>query len=200
MAYNFQDSIKGSNPLEKYLAEIHPSIFTQSDGRKSDFKVLGLTAEAKLEARKLREVPGITVVKESDFHKKMIPLIKSNTMKRNTGLSTSKFYIEEYKTEERKRGGPWQALENGAELYFHWFIQNRNMFFFRTKPFCKWLDDNKLRFIEGLSEGQRKIDNSSYSSVGLLLPLEEITWKPTKTDWVDTSGNEWKVYFAQFDT
>lgn len=78
---------------------------------------------------------------------------------------TENFFLEKWSdVDNKKPGGPWQALEHGATLFVYLYVKNRTFFVFKTHKLLETLEamEPTLRPV--------RIQNQGWVTVGYLVP------------------------------
>ena len=72
-------------------------------------------------------------------------------------------------TEKATPGGPWRANKDSVVHFVYLFINEGHVFWFETAPLVAFLDEHLAEF------RQVQIKNTSWTSVGYLVPIEQVT-------------------------
>lgn len=70
--------------------------------------------------------------------------------------------------DEGKIGGPWRAMQDGADFFVYHYVNDKTFIWFRTVPLCNHLDT----LIAGGSLSQREIRNKGWVTRGYLVPRD----------------------------
>ena len=96
--------------------------------------------------------------------------------------ATANFFIELMRDVERERiGGPAQSLIHGSSLWVYWFIKDKVAFIFETRDLVAWLKENHMKY------PQRNIKNNGWTTVGILVPREDLKALYTRRELHETT-------------
>jgi hypothetical protein len=71
-------------------------------------------------------------------------------------------------TVNNKLGGPHLSLQNDIDWFVYLYINDRTFYWFNTKELCDFIDNNGHKY------ETKEIKNYGWSSLGLLVPREDI--------------------------
>ena len=83
---------------------------------------------------------------------------------------TPNLFMERWSDVDRKKpGGPWRALENGANIFCYWFVMGDYFLECRNLPgLVKFLDE------EILTAKKVSVKNKTWTTVGYLVPRDRL--------------------------
>jgi hypothetical protein len=135
---SFQKSLGMGKLGEALFYQAHKGTLSETDGRKGDFL----------------HVDGYKVELKTDFWQMS---------------KTPNFFFELYSDLESKSpGGPFQALEHGAERYVYFYVADLTYYEFKTADIAAWLIENSDSLM------RRTVINSSWSTEGYLVPRDRV--------------------------
>lgn len=83
---------------------------------------------------------------------------------------TKNFFLEVWSDVDKgKPGGPWQALQHGAELFCYFYSNNLTMYIFDTQALVYYLDGLPKDYYQSV-----KVPNRTWTTVGYKVPREDL--------------------------